>query len=605
MLYSAACPGANYVGRGDLTPMGRNEEATAAIFRFDAFELDAQRRTLRRSGVDVELRPLAFDALTWLVRHDGRVVTKDELVAAVWPGLVVTDDSIARCISDIRRALGDVDQKIIKTVPRRGYTLAVPVDLDRLSVARPEPSVPPHARAEAGPPAPMAAHAGWSPLRGVPARGWGLGVGVALLCLALAWAVWARWRPSEATTVRPGLSIVVLPLASEGGEPAQDRLAAALTDEITVDLSRIPETFVIARATADSYRGRGVDARQVGRELGVRYVLDGGLVRLGDAVRLTLQLVDSESGRALWADRIDGELPDLPALYRRVTGTVARSLDLKLQEVETTRARARPAADLQNLLLQARWLLQFPRATPDSVLEARQLLERASVRDPGSALAFALLAHTYNVDVSQRWLGLRGATREQWLQFADRLSERAFHLDPADARVVGVRGTALALAGRSEQAVDLLERQIGLNRNDASAWFWLGYARCTLGRQDEAIAALKQAHRLSPRDPNLNGIFLVTAAAHLYLGQDREALEWARRSVLERPLHAVAHSWVAAAAANVGETETAHTALAEFRRRLPSYTIQSFRDERLCANEPCRGQRERYYAGLAKAGLPE
>ena len=585
--------------------MGRTEEFTAATFRFDAFELDGQRRTLRRSGADVELRPLAFDALAFLVRHAGHVVTKDELIAAVWPGLVVTDDSIARCISDIRRALGDVEQKIIKTVPRRGYTLAVPVDPDGPRFTHPEPALLNVARAEAVPPAPMVPVPGQPPMGGILARRWAFGAGVTFLCVALAWVVWAMRQGSETATVRPGLSIVMLPLASLGGDPAQDRLAAALTDEITVDLSRIPETFVIARATADSYRGRSVDARQVGRELGVRYVLDGGLVRLGDAVQLTLQLVESESGRALWADRIDGELSDLPALYRRVTGTVARSLDLTLQAVETARARERPAADLQDLLLQARWLLQHNRTTPDSVREARQLLEQVSARDPGSALAFALLAQTYNVDVSQRWLSLRGATREQWLQQADRFSERAFQLDHADARVVGVRGTTLALAGRSEQAVELLERQIALNRNDASAWFWLGYARCTLGRQDEAIAALVQARRLSPRDPNLNGIFVVTAAAHLYLGHDREALEWARRSVLERPQHAVAHSWVAAAAANLGETETARAALAEFRGRLPSYTISSFRDERLCANDLCRSQRERYYAGLAKAGLPE
>jgi TolB-like protein/DNA-binding winged helix-turn-helix (wHTH) protein len=569
--------------------MGRTEEFTAATFRFDAFELDGQRRTLRRSGADVELRPLAFDALAFLVRHAGHIVTKDELIAAVWPGLVVTDDSIARCISDIRRALGDVEQKIIKTVPRRGYTLAVPATMEGLGFAQPEPAELAVARTDRA-----------------PVASWLLIVAVlAALSVSLSWAPWSAQQRAQVAAARPALSIVVLPLASEGGDPAQDRLAAALTDEITVDLSRIPGTFVIARATADSYRGRSVDVRQVGRELGVRYVLDGGLLRLGDAVRLTLQLVDSESGRALWADRIDGELPDLPALYRRVTGTVARSLDLTLQEVETARARARPAADLQDLLLQARWLLQFNRTTPDSVQQARRLLERVSAREPGSALALALLAQTYNYDVSQRWLSLRGATREQWLQQADRLSERAFQLDHADARVVGVRGTTLALAGRSEQAVELLERQIGLNRNDASAWFWLGYARCTLGRQDEAIAALVQARRLSPRDPNLNGIFVVTAAAHLYLGRDREALEWARRSVLERPQHAVAHSWVAAAAANLGETETARLALAEFRGRLPTYAISSFRDERLCANDLCRGQRERYYAGLAKAGLPE
>ncbi|WP_280151836.1 winged helix-turn-helix domain-containing protein [Piscinibacter sp. XHJ-5] len=586
--------------------MGRTEEFTAATFRFDAFELDGQRRTLRRSGADVELRPLAFDALAFLVRHAGHVVTKDELISAVWPGLVVTDDSIARCISDIRRALGDVEQKIIKTVPRRGYALAVPATMEGLGFAQPEAAELAVAHTDRAPAAPAAGKApARLPARVFVASGLVIGAVVAALSVSLIWAPWSAPQRAPVAASRPGLSIVVLPLASEGGDPAQDRLAAALTDEITVDLSRIPETFVIARATADSYRGRSVDVRQVGRELGVRYVLDGGLMRLGDAVRLTLQLVDTESGRALWADRIDAELPDLPALYRRVTGTVARSLDLTLQEVETGRARSRPGADLQDLLLQARWLLQFNRTTPDSVQQARRLLERVSARDPGSALAFALLAQTYNYDVSQRWLSLRGATREQWLQQADRLSERAFQLDHADARVVGVRGTTLALAGRSEQAVELLERQIALNRNDASAWFWLGYARCTLGRQDEAIAALVQARRLSPRDPNLNGIFVVTAAAHLYLGRDREALEWARRSVLERPQHAVAHSWVAAAAANLGETETARAALAEFRQRLPAYTISSFRDERLCANDLCRSQRERYYAGLAKAGLPE
>jgi TolB-like protein/DNA-binding winged helix-turn-helix (wHTH) protein/tetratricopeptide (TPR) repeat protein len=585
--------------------MGQAQDFTAATMLFDAFELDGQRRTLRRSGAEVELRPLAFDALSFLVQHAGRVVTKDELIAAVWPGLVVTDDSIARCISDIRRALGDVEQRIIKTLPRRGYTLAVPVKSAEPHSAQLESAAVGALRAAAAPPAANVTKPGRPLARAFWTRGRVIGAVVTTLGVGLVWVLVATRQPAETAAAHKGLSIVVLPLASDGGDLEQDRLAAALTDEITVDLSRIPESFVIARATAESYRSRYVNARQVSRELGVRYVLDGGLVRVGEAVQLTLQLVDSESGRALWADRIDGELSDLPTLYRRVTGTVARSLDLTLQEVETSRARARPAADLQDVLLQARWLLQFNRATPDSVQEARQLLQRVSARDPGSALAFALLAQTYNYDVSQRWLGLRGATREQWLTQADKLSEYALQLDHADARIVGVRGTTLALAGRSDQAVELLERQIGLNRNDASAWFWLGYARCTLGRQDDAIVALEQARRLSPRDPHLNGIFVVTAAAHLYLGRDREALEWARRSVLERPQHAVAHSWVAAAAANLGEMETAHAALVEFRQRLPSYTISSFRDERLCANDVCRSQRERYYTGLAKAGLPE
>jgi TolB-like protein/DNA-binding winged helix-turn-helix (wHTH) protein len=579
--------------------------------RFEEFDLDVGCRTLHRAGRTLELRPRSFDVLVYLAEAAGRPVGKDEILAAVWSDVVVSEESLTRCVSDIRQVLGERGQHIIKTLPRRGYLFAVPVEpvpapraaQAGLAVPAGDAAVPssPAQAANGTVPVETAAHFRRSP---AAATRW---LGLAAAALAAAALAWWWQRPGAPVVppAPPRLSIVVLPLASDGGDPAQDRLAAVLTDEITVDLSRIPDSFVIARATADTYRGHRVDARRVGRELGVRYVLDGGLVRLGDAVRLTLQLADGESGRTLWADRIDGEVPDLPALYRRVTGTVARSLDLTLQEVESARARTRPGADAQDLLLQARWLLQFPRTTPDSLQQARRLLEQASARDPGSGLALALLAQTYNYDVSQRWLNLRGATREQWLQQADRLSAQAFQLNPADARVVGARGTALALAGRSELAVDMLERQIGLNRNDASAWFWLGYARCTLGRQDEAIAALEQARRLSPRDPNLNGIFLVTAAAHLYLGHDREALDWARRSVLERPQHAVAHSWVAAAAANLGEAEAARAALAEFRGRLPTYTISSFREERLCANDLCRAQRERYYAGLAKAGLPE
>ena len=582
----------------------------ATRLRFEGFVLDVGRRELNRGGRPIFLRPRSFDVLVYLAEAAGRPVGKDEILAAVWPGVVVNEESLTRCVSDIRHALGEQGPQLIKTLPRRGYVFAAPVD----DVSGPMAPAPGGDAARAHAPALTfdgADAANDQPAAPTRRRHGGGALRRALATAAVAavaWAGWWWWPPSGAPVAPPSpppLSIVVLPLASEGGDPAQDRLAAVLTDEITIDLSRIPDSVVIAGATAAGYRGRGVDARQVGRELGVRYVLDGGLARVGESVRLSLQLVDGETGRALWSERIDGDVPDLPALYHRVTGTVARSLDLTLKEVETSRARARPGAGLQDLLLQARWLLHCTRTTPESVLQARRLLEGVSASEPGSALALALLAQTHTIDVSHRWLGLRGATREQWMQQADRLSAQAFQLDPTDARVVGVRGTTLALAGRSEQAAELLERQIALNRNDAEAWFWLGYARCTLGRQEEAIAALDQARRLSPRDPNLNGIFLVTAAAHLYQGRDREALEWARRSVLERPQHAVAHSWVAAAAANLGDTETARAAIAEFRARLPSYTIASFRAEQLCANDLCRTQRERYYAGLAKAGLPE
>lgn len=167
------------------------------------------------------------------------------------------------------------------------------------------------------------------------------------------------------------------------------------------------------------------------------------------------------------------------------------------------------------------------------------------------------------------------------------------------------RATVLSLQARSEEALALLERQIALNRNDATAWYRLSYTYATLGRAEEAITAGHEAIRLSPRDAQLCGFYVVIAAAHLHLGEDRKALEWARKSALERPDFSIAHSWIASAAAHLGDATTAHAALAEFRHLQPQYTIGSFRAEGLCANAVCRSQRERYYAGLEKAGLPE
>ena len=163
----------------------------------------------------------------------------------------------------------------------------------------------------------------------------------------------------------------------------------------------------------------------------------------------------------------------------------------------------------------------------------------------------------------------------------------------------------LALQGRGNDALVLSERRIALNRNDARGWARLSYTHATLGQQQDAIRAGLEAIRLSPRDPNLAGFYVCIAAARLHLGDDSQALEWARKSALEQPNFSMARSWVASAAANLGDLDTARSALAEFRRLQPDYTIGSLRAERLCANPTCEAQRERYYDGLKKAGLPD
>jgi TolB-like protein/DNA-binding winged helix-turn-helix (wHTH) protein len=460
-------------------------DAGDSVLLFEAYALDLTRRVLLRGRRPVELRPKSFDVLAYLARNAGRVVTKDELIAAVWPGVVVTEESLTRCVSDIRAALGDGAQRLVKTVPRCGYVFA-------------------------------------SPTRGCAAgaqarrRRFSPWVLSAWLALFLVGAVWLALAPQDDT---PSLSIVVLPLTSRNGNDEQQYLAEAVTEELTVDLSRIPDSFVIGRSTANTYQGRPVDARRAGSELGVRYVLEGSLDRIGDEVRISLQLVDALSGRAF---------------------------------------------------------------------------------------AWSLLAETYSADVGARTPNpsAAAATRAEWLRLGEQAADRAYALEPNRSTVLGARGFILSLQGRGEEALVMVERHLAVNRNDATAWFRLCYTFATLGRQEEAIKACHEAIRLSPRDPALAGFYVVLAAAHLYLGRDDEALAWARKATSAQPTFAIAHSWAASAAANLGEMETARSALAEFLRQRQDQTITSLRKEGLCANATCERQRERYYAGLAKAGLP-
>ena len=320
--------------------MGKSEAPLDHVFRFEGFTLDAGRRELRRGAATVDLRPKCLDLLTCLLRRAGQVVTKNELMEQVWLDLVVTDESLTRCISDIRQALGDAEQTIIKTVPRRGYVLVSPVvsetPMPAEWAAAVDPAPPSH------PPTTTIA----KPV-GQRASRWSLGaLGLAgSLVLAIAGYSAARFFGAPSAIGAPSLSIVVLPLVNVGGDREQDYFAEGLTEDLSTDLSRIPQSLVIARSSAQAYKGQPVDARRIGRELGVRYLLEGSVQRLGDQVRLNLRLIDAESARELWADRMDGSRTDLAALQTSVTGVVARTLHLQLAEAEAQRAAAYAAGE--------------------------------------------------------------------------------------------------------------------------------------------------------------------------------------------------------------------------------------------------------------------
>ncbi len=588
--------------------MGRTEEFTAASFRFVDFELDRQRRTLRRSGADVELRPLAFDALGFLVRNAGRVVTKDELIAAVWPGLVVTDDSIARCISDIRRALGDVDQRIVKTVPRRGYVLAVPVTLDGPGFAQPEPAALAAARVNGARPAPVATAAPEPrrpPVRAGVAQGLVIGALVVALGAALAWALWSTRQRAEAAAARPGLSIVVLPLAVIGAGEEQVYFADGLAEDLNTDLSAVPGSFVIARGSARRYRGQAVDLRRVGQELGVRYAVEGSVQRLDGTVRLNLRLVDTDTLRQLWAERLEGRRDELPEMQARIVGRIARALNLSMVEAEAQRARRNSLAnpDAQDLVWQA-WAA-IERKTPESIERARDFLRRALVMEPSSATAWGLLSDTYTNDLLSRTVPVQGSRHEEWLAQAERAARRAYEIDPHNLFALGAMGTVLQVRGKAEDSLAMLLRQVEVDRNYAPGWHRISYTYALMGRPEQAIEAGAKAIALSPRDGRLYSFLVVIAACHLYLGHDAKALEFAKRSVQERPDFAIAQAWLAAAAALNGDMPTARSAIAEFQRLQPGYTIATFRSEPWLGNAKLAAQRERFYRALALAGLPE
>jgi TolB-like protein/DNA-binding winged helix-turn-helix (wHTH) protein len=581
--------------------MGKSEAPLDRVFRFEGFTLDAGRRELRRGAATVDLRPKCLDLLTCLLRRAGQVVTKNELMEQVWLDVVVTDESLTRCISDIRQALGDAEQTIIKTVPRRGYVLVSPVvsqtpmPAEWAAAIDPAPSSHPPTTSIAKPVAQRRSR-------------WSLGTfGLAgALVLATAGYSAVRFFGVPSAIDAPSLSIVVLPLVNVGADREQDYFAEGLTEDLSTDLSRIPQSLVIARSSAQAYKGQPVDARRIGRELGVRYLLEGSVQRLGDQVRLNLRLIDAESSRELWADRLDGSRTDLAALQTSVTGVVARTLHLQLAEAEAQRAlRVRPVnPDARDLAWQAWSALE--QRTLESVATSRQLLQRAVAMDATQAFVWSLLSETYTTDLLMRWLSRRdGATRDAWLSQARIAAERAYAIDPNDLYALGAMGAVLQVSGEPERALAMLSRQVEVNRNYAPAWHKISYTQATLGRHEEAIRAGDEALRLSPRDGRLYSFLVVTAAAHLYAGRDREALVWARRSIDARSDFSISHAWAAAAAANLNEMDTARKEIGEFQRLQPHYTVESFRREGQSQNPDFLRQRERFYAGLRRAGLPE
>jgi TolB-like protein/DNA-binding winged helix-turn-helix (wHTH) protein len=580
------------------------DAATVRKLSFDGYTLDPMNGRLTLAGTEIALRPKAFEVLCRLAEGAPNLVPKERLIDAVWPDVVVGDDSLVQCVREIRIALHDDEQKIIRTVPRRGYVFTRPVS----PAVDPQLQQPSQAPGDFG--APAAAVNMQTPRH---ARWWLVGALAAGVVLAVA-ALWRGfaaspldlWFAHGAVPPSNVLTIAVLPLRNLSGDTDQDYLVEALTADLTTDLSHIPKSMVTARASAARYRDKGVDTRRVGEELGVTYLVEGSVRRLDDDVRLNIQLIEANTGKELWAASFDERRDHLANLQRHVTAGLSRTLHVRLFDAESQRRLDEHAGHPQaeDLTLRGWYLWQQNR--PDTVAQAREMLLQAVQLDPTSAYAWASLNFTYISDLTNNWIDLRqGHTWAEWLQRADEAATKAYELDPILPASMGARSATFMLQGRIEESIALREKQIALSPNDPIAHHNLAALNLFAGHPDQVLEQEQAAMRVSPHDPKLHQMMGIVALSELHMHHDAQALQWAEHAVAVNPDYIAGQGFVASAAAHLGNLARAHAALAELRRVRPSYRIQTFRDEfdRYSANSDFRSGQEHYYEGLRLAGL--
>jgi TolB-like protein len=506
-------------------------------FTFEGFTLDLTRGWLRAGENEIKLRPKCLELLRYLVENPGRLVLKDELAEAVWPNVIVSDDSLAQCISDLRAALNDGGRRIIKTVARRGYLFAAPVSISTVENGSLLPAVAP--------------------------------------------------RPS----------IVVLPFVNLSNDPEQEYFADGMVEEITTALSKIRWFFVIARTTSFTYKGHAVDLRQVGRELGVRYILEGSVRKAGDRVRVSGQLIEAATGSLLWAERYDRATADIFAVQDEITERVVAAIEPQLYAAEHFRSHRKPPESLDAWECVIRALSHMGQGTRGGDSEADRLCRRAIAIVPGYGQAHSLLAW-----VLIRRAALAGDLIKTVLPEACAESRTALALDAGDAWAHVTHGAVLWRNRRHGEADRAFRRALELNPNFALAHALLSGALAAQGIGEEATTRAEHALRLSPRDRLVD--FYASRAmkfAHFAASNYAASLVWARHMTERYPEYVPGYTWLLATAGLQGDMETAAETLSVLLRLRPHFSLTWMRENVPFSDEIL----ERLLLGLRKAGLPE
>jgi adenylate cyclase len=532
------------------------------MFQFEGFTLDIARRSLRAADRAVQLRPKSLEVLRYLVENADRLVTKEELIKAIWPNVVVTEESLTHCVSEVRQALGDSEQTIIATIPRSGYRFAAPVL--RLAVnasAAPHPAPP---EAESAP-------------------------------------AWSDSGPRLQSPLLDRPSVAVLPLANLSGDPQQDYFSDGITEDIITELSRFSELLVIARNSSFQYKGKAVDIRQVGRELGARYVLEGSVRRVGDRIRIAAQLIDAMTGAHRWAERYDRELRDVFAVQDEVARAIVVTLAAHVNRAEIERALLKPPAAWEAYEYYLRgteaFFLHINRRNKGSLYDARRLLEQSLAIDPSYARAAAMLSRTHVLAYTEPYDGdyLSSAALDRALE----LAETAVDLDARLPQARAQLGNVLIWKRQHDAAIAEFERALALNPN----FIDYRYARALTfaGEPARAIEVLEAEMRLDPFQPLIYATNWL-GEANYSLKRYGEAVRLFHECASRLPNLQWPHFRLAFAYALSGQLEGARKEAAEVLRINPAFTIESWK--RLMVFKDPQDAEQRI-DGLRKAGLPE
>jgi TolB-like protein/class 3 adenylate cyclase/Flp pilus assembly protein TadD len=398
----------------------------------------------------------------------------------------------------------------------------------------------------------------------------------------------------------PRLSLVVLPFANIGGDPEQEYFADGVTESLTTDLSRISGAFVIGRSTAFSYRGKSPDLRQIGRELNVRYVLEGSVQRRGGRMRVNVQLIEAETGAHLWAERFDKPVVDLFDMQDEIVARLANQLQAELTAVEARHAEQKPNPDSVDLYFQGRALL-IRGVSPDLLAKARGFFQRALELDPGNVGALVGVG-AVDAQVAAAYMTDDPASSAA---AAEASLTKALTLAPNRAYAHLMMGYILIGTNRAQRGIEELELALALDSNLASARAAMGLAHVYLGRAEETEADILEALRLSPRDASISSWFIHAGGAKACLGEYEAAVVWLRKSIDANRSNLWAYFILAACLAHLGRLDEARQQIRAGLAVNPKFTLRRYRTGVESDNAVFLAQRERLIDGLRKAGLPE